>query len=60
MYKIKLNVGGVELAGSLDDSAISAKLQRLMPVETIGETWGKELYFPVSLHIDNELSSNYR
>lgn len=53
MTGIKLNVGGLELAGTLDGSTIAEKVARLLPFESEGETWGKEVYFPVRLHADN-------
>ena len=53
MTGIKLNVGGLELAGILDGSPIAEKVARLLPFESEGETWGKEVYFPVRLHADS-------
>ena len=46
MLDIRLNVGGVELTGTLDDSDLTVKVIELLPVESYGETWGKEVYFP--------------
>jgi len=57
MNGIKLNVGGVELTGTLDGSPIAEKIARLLPFESEGETWGKEIYFPVRLHADNAQST---
>ena len=53
MTAIKLNIGGVELAGTIDGSPLAQKIARLLPFETVGETWGKEIYFPVELSADN-------
>ncbi|MBN2465532.1 hypothetical protein JXD38_07920 [candidate division WOR-3 bacterium] len=53
MSNIRINVGGVEFAGALNSSSLTEKLLSLLPYETIGETWGKEVYFPVNLTVDN-------
>ncbi len=53
MLDIRLNVGGVELTGTLDDSDLTVKVIELLPVESYGETWGKEVYFPVELKVGN-------
>jgi hypothetical protein len=50
---IRINVGGVELVGTLNSSPLTEKLLRLLPYETMGETWGREVYFPVDLSIEN-------
>jgi hypothetical protein len=50
---IRMIVGGVEVHGQLDDSELAAKVWRLMPWETWGETWGEEVYFPVRLQAEN-------
>ncbi len=53
MLNIKLTVGGVELAGTLDDSDLTQKVIELLPVQGHGETWGKEVYFPIELKVGN-------
>lgn len=53
MYTIKLNVGGVELTGTLNSSPISDRILKQLPYEVAGETWGKEVYFPVPLEVEN-------
>jgi hypothetical protein len=53
MHDIKLHVGGVELVGKLDGSALSTQVARLLPCEDFGETWGREIYFPVRLSAAN-------
>lgn len=53
MHTIKLNVGGVELTGTLNSSPISEKVLEQLPYEETGETWGQEVYFPVAFHVDN-------
>ncbi len=53
MSNIRINVGGVEIVGVLNSSPLAEKLLSLLPYETIGETWGREVYFPVNLTVDN-------
>ena len=53
MSNIRIDVGGVEFAGTLNSSPLTEKLLRLLPYETMGETWGKEVYFPVDLNVEN-------
>lgn len=53
MSSIRITVGGVEFIGTLNSSPLTEKLLRLLPFETIGETWGKEVYFAVNLHVEN-------
>ncbi|HTW92907.1 MAG TPA: cyclophilin-like fold protein [bacterium] len=53
MSNIRINVGGVEFVGSLNSSPLTEKLLRLLPYETYGETWGKEVYFPVDMEVDS-------
>jgi uncharacterized protein len=50
---IRINVGGVDLTGTLDSSPLTEKLLRLMPFETTGESWGREVYFPVRLEMES-------
>lgn len=50
---IRFNVGGVEFVGTLNSSSLTEKLLSLLPYETVGETWGMEVYFPVDLHVDD-------
>jgi uncharacterized protein len=53
LSNIRVNVGGVDFIVTLDSSPLTEKLLRLLPYETMGETWGKEVYFPVNLHVEN-------
>ena len=48
-----MSIGGIELAGELDDSAIAERIVALLPLECHGETWGQEIYFPVALKSGN-------
>jgi hypothetical protein len=50
VHTIKLTVGGVELTGALDDSDVSVRIMRQLPLEALGESWGMEVYFPVRVH----------
>jgi len=53
LSSIRLNVGGVEFTGTLNNSPVAERLLKLLPYETDGESWGKEIYFPVGLNIEN-------
>ena len=53
MSSIRIIVGGVEFVGTLNSSPVTERLISLLPYETIGETWGREVYFPTSLHVEN-------
>jgi len=61
LSNIRINVGGVDLVGTLNSSPLAERLLRLLPYETIGETWGKEIYFPVDLTVeDTELVTDVK
>ncbi len=53
MSTIRINLGGVEIVGTLNSSPLTEKLLRLLPYETVGETWGREVYFPVNMTADD-------
>ncbi len=53
MSNIRINVGGVEFVGTLNSSPLAEELLGLLPYEAVGETWGKEVYFPIDLNVDN-------
>ncbi|MBM3314183.1 hypothetical protein FJY70_06285 [candidate division WOR-3 bacterium] len=48
-----MNLGGVEVVGTLDSSPLTEQVLELLPYRAMGETWGKELYFPVNLAVEN-------
>ncbi len=52
MSTIRINLGGVEIVGTLNSSPLTERLLGILPYETVGETWGKEVYFPVNLTAD--------
>ena len=53
MSNIRIDVGGVVVVGTLNSSPLTEQLLKLLPFETVGETWGKEIYFPVRLAVEN-------
>ena len=53
LSNIRVNVGGVDFVVNLNSSSLTEKLLRLLPYETMGETWGKEVYFPIDLSVEN-------
>ncbi len=52
MKPIKLIIGGVEIAGTLNDSPLTDRIWRLLPYDETGETWGEEVYFPINLQAE--------
>jgi uncharacterized protein len=53
VYNIKLDIGNVVVDGTLDDSPLAERIVKLLPFEAMGETWGREVYFPVALRAEN-------
>ncbi len=53
MSNIRITVGGVEIVGTLNNSPLTERLLSLLPYETVGETWGREVYFPINMTADN-------
>ncbi len=53
MKNIRMTVGGLELQGQLDDSSLAERVWQMLPCESHGETWGKEVYFPIHLRVEN-------
>jgi hypothetical protein len=53
MKSIRMTVGGLELRGQLDDSSLAERVWQTLPCESHGETWGKEVYFPIGLRVEN-------
>ena len=53
LNNIRITVGGVEFAGTLNSLPLTEQLLSRLPYETIGETWGKEVYFPIDLTVDD-------
>jgi hypothetical protein len=58
LSNIRITVGGVEFAGTLNSSSLTEGLLSLLPYETIGETWGREVYFPINLTVDDPVLVN--
>jgi hypothetical protein len=53
VHNIRMTVGGVELVGTLNSSPLTEKILKLLPFESVGESWGEEVYFPVELDAEN-------
>ena len=53
MKPIKLTVGGIEMKGVLADGPLAEQVWRSLPYEDFGESWGREVYFPINLHVDD-------
>ena len=54
--RIKINVGKLELAASLNDTKTAAKVYEALPIVSTVNTWGDEIYFtiPVDAGLENE------
>lgn len=52
--RILIKEAGVELTAELNDSATTAALWRILPVESAVQTWGAEVYFSVPVQCSAE------
>ena len=52
--RILIKEADVELMAELNDSATSAALWRILPVERPAQTWGAEVYFSVPVESSEE------
>jgi hypothetical protein len=52
---IKIISGTVEITGTLSDCATATTIWNALPIESIAETWGDEIYFtiPVQVRLDD-------
>ncbi len=53
MTAIRINIGGIELAGRIEHSDLAELVIRQLPLDSWGETWGREVYFPIPLKVGN-------
>ena len=53
--KIKISVGKLELAASLNDTKTAARVYEALPITSTVNTWGDEIYFtiPVDVGLEN-------
>jgi len=53
--KIKISVGKLELAASLNDTKTAARVYEALPITSTVNTWGDEIYFtiPVDAGLEN-------
>lgn len=47
MARVSFRIGETEVRSEWNDSATAAKIVRALPVESSGNYWGSEFYFPV-------------
>jgi hypothetical protein len=52
--RILVKEAGVEMMAELNDSATTAALWRVLPVESPAQTWGAEVYFSVPVESGEE------
>ncbi len=52
---IVIKIGEVEINASLNNSPTAKEIEKILPLESIVNTWGDEIYFtiPVSMPLDN-------
>ena len=53
--RITINAGAVNATALLNDSATAEAIWNALPIESLGNTWGEEIYFtiPVEMGEDN-------
>ncbi|WP_455206825.1 cyclophilin-like fold protein [Kaarinaea lacus] len=54
MQQIKITVGSIELVASLLDTPTAKAVIDCLPIESIAQTWGEEVYFEVPLRAKRE------
>ena len=47
--RITIRIGGVSAEAQLNDSDSAKKICDVLPIEAVANTWGKEVYFDISL-----------
>lgn len=52
--EIKITAGPVEMRAELNDTKIAEKLWEVLPIRAIGNRWGEEIYFLISIRAENE------
>jgi len=51
---IRITVGSTVLTGELNDTRTAQAIWDALPIKTRANTWGKEVYFSIPLHLDLE------
>ena len=54
MGKIRISTDNFQMTATLNDSPTAAKLLDALPIESTTRLWGKEVYFEVPFHADEE------
>jgi len=54
MKKIKIFINKQEFQGSLNNTKTAENIYKILPIETSGNLWGKEIYFEIPLKMSNE------
>jgi len=52
MARILIKAGKVEMAATLSDTPTAKAIWQALPIEGRAETWGKEVYFRIPVHMD--------
>lgn len=53
--KIKINIGGFNFRGTLNDTKTAAEIFRVLPFQSRAEVWGQEIYFYAPVKLANEV-----
>jgi len=54
MAKVRITSKNFEMTATLNHSATAAKVLEALPIESSARLWGKEVYFEVPFHADEE------
>ena len=58
MRKIKITAGDVIAIGVMNDNATADAIWEALPISARGNTWGDEIYFGISVHVDEAEDAN--
>jgi len=52
MGKVKITVGDISLIGELRDTKLARKISEALPIESVADTWGDEIYFTIPIEVE--------
>ncbi len=51
-HKIRIRAGNIDLQAELNNTKTATALYDILPLEGKANTWGEEIYFPISLDLE--------
>ena len=54
MPKIRIKTKNVQMTAELNDTLTAKKVWAALPIESTARLWGKEVYFEIPVHADEE------